>query len=227
MELASAVLPETTTDEEKSPESQVGLNKTKNIEQSTPNTSISMNSTHRDILSEVLKANKEILSDIENTATQKTEMRLIKPYSEAQLLALYRNPEREQLDQFISQFVEAELKGLGIKRHPLYELLSNYLSVKEKINCNSIELLQVRREYKQLEANVWTVMSVTASAVGRCNDDVVVTGTYTYNKSVFHRAAFQNIVRLLANIQKLLYENHVLYSYSVEDIKLQVNRALL
>lgn len=182
-----------------------------------------MAQSDNNILSNILKTNKEILNNIQpDEVMEQFTARTIKPYTESQLAALYRNVELEQLDQFTSQFVEAELKGLGIKRHSLYELLTNYLTVREKLNGNSIELLQVRREYKELQANVWSVTNITASAVGKCNDDVVVTGNYTYNKSVFHRAAFQNIVRLLGNIQKLLYENHVLYSYSVEDLKLQV-----
>lgn len=57
----------------------------------------------------------------------------IKPYTEDQLAALYTNTELDTLEQFTSQYVEAELRGLATKQHPLYELLSNYLHVRTKI----------------------------------------------------------------------------------------------
>lgn len=57
----------------------------------------------------------------------------MKPYTEAQLAALYTNSELEMLEHFTLQYVEAELKGLAIKQHPLYELLASYLQVRGKI----------------------------------------------------------------------------------------------
>lgn len=89
----------------------------------------------------LLTLNKNIASelskqDYQNFVTEKSDLKTkiaIKPYTEAQLSSLYTNSELEMLDQFTAQFIEAELKGLAIKQHPLYEYLTSYLQVKGKI----------------------------------------------------------------------------------------------
>ncbi|RZC38747.1 hypothetical protein BDFB_005322, partial [Asbolus verrucosus] len=146
----------------------------------------------------------------------------IKPYTEAQLAALYTNSELEMLEQFTSQYVEAELKGLVIKQHPLYELLSNYLQVRGKITGNSLELDQLRKEYSELQSILWTTDTASVSGRGECLDGNTVTATHSYQKATFHRSVFQSVVRILGLIRKLTYENHSLYSYTAEDLRLQI-----
>lgn len=159
----------------------------------------------------------------ELTAKPKTAKPTIKPYTEQQLAALYTNSELETAETFVSQFVEAELKGIAIKQHTLYDLLMNYLHVREKITGNNLELEQFRKEYRDLQSELWSVYRAEVSGRAACQDGTVVIATHSYNKSIFHRAVFQTVVRLLGNIQKLTYENHVLYSYSAEDYKMQAS----
>lgn len=113
--------------------------------------------------------------------------------------------------------------GLAINHHPLYELLTSYLKVREKITGNNLELEQIRKEYLQLQQELWTIEQATVSGRGECQDGTIVTTSHTYNKSIFHRSVFQSIIRILNSVQQLTYENHSLYTYSAEDLKMQVN----
>lgn len=62
------------------------------------------------------------LADLKETPTtvikndkEKDFKMSIKPYTEKQLSALYHNSELDTLDAFVSQYVDAELKGKVLK----------------------------------------------------------------------------------------------------------------
>uniref|UniRef100_A0A1Y1N595 Ectopic P granules protein 5 homolog n=2 Tax=Photinus pyralis TaxID=7054 RepID=A0A1Y1N595_PHOPY len=178
-----------------------------------------------------LLENKEIMKSIklsELDATAKAEkfkvapLETIKPYTESQLASLYTNIELETVEQFASQFVEAELKGIAIKRHPLYELLDNYLQARHKMTGNLLESVQLRKEYKETQGQIWSVQTALADARGECHDGTAVSASHPYNKATFHRSIFQTIERVLSSLQKIVTENHVLYSYLAEVFKLKV-----
>lgn len=149
-------------------------------------------------------------------------MKTITAYTEEHLSALYRNPELETVQDFTCHFVEAELKGVASKHHPLYELLTNYLQVREKITGNTLEFNQLRKEYHECRGNLWTVEKAVVTKQGQCQDGVKVSTSHEFDKAVFHRSAFQTLVRILGNVQTLTNKNHVLYTFSAEDLKLQV-----
>lgn len=86
-----------------------------------------------DAYTKALEENRRIISTIQLSEISILETngtkRGIQAYTETQLEALYCNKELEELDSFAAQFVEAELRGIAVKRHPLYELLESYLHV--------------------------------------------------------------------------------------------------
>lgn len=147
----------------------------------------------------------------------------IKAYTEQQLSSLYMNTELNALEEFSFQFVEAELKGLAIKQHPLYDLLINYLNVKNKVTENQLEIQQLRKECKEAQSILWSLDSAVASGRGECQDGNVVLATYAYTKATFQRTIFQNIARILASIRLLSNESHTLHGYSAEVLKQQVS----
>lgn len=171
------------------------------------------------IAAEKLEDTTKLVTQTEQKEHSEVE---ITPYTEAQLSAFYRNGELEILDDFTAQYVEAELKGTAIQKHPLFELLMNYLKVREKLTTNTVELNQLRKEYEDCKENLWTVEKTVKSVNGECQDGVRVTAKHVYDKATFHRTVFQTIVRILANMRKLASEDHVLYSYTADDLKLQV-----
>lgn len=109
-----------------------------------------------------------------------------------------------------------------MKQHPLYELLASYLRMKEKLTGNSLELYQTRKDYRNLQSELWSIETASVSGRGECQDGNFVSASHSYNRSVFHRSILQSVIRLLGNIQKLVYENRTLYAFSAEELKLQV-----
>lgn len=146
----------------------------------------------------------------------------IRPYTEAQLLTLYSNSEMETLQQFLFAFVEYELKGTHIRQHPLYDLLEQYLRNKNKITANNLDIEQARKEYFEIQNQLWSVNSSVVKEQGSCQDGHIVYATHTYNKAVFHRNAFQVMNVVLGKIRQLSTEFQVLYTYSANINKLQV-----
>lgn len=146
----------------------------------------------------------------------------IRPYTEAQLLSLYSNSEIETLQQFLFAFVDYELKGAHIRQHPLYTLLEQYLQSKNKIAANDLDIEQARKEYFEIQNQLWLVNSSVIKEQGECQDGNIVHATHTYNKATFHRGSFQAMNAVLTKIRQLSNECHVLYSYSASINKLQV-----
>ncbi|KAK9871045.1 hypothetical protein WA026_010003 [Henosepilachna vigintioctopunctata] len=193
------------------------------------------NSGIRSELDKILNENKTILSTLSMGGLERKKLpenvinnldisviNNIKPYTEDQLAAFYTNTELQVIDSFTDQYIEAELKGLAIKKHYLYELLNMYLHVKEKVTGNNLELDQLRREYRELQSQLWSLDSVNISGKSECQDGVTVTASHSFARATFHRSVYQSIFRILSRIQECTYENHALYSYSAEDLKLQI-----
>lgn len=141
---------------------------------------------------------------------------------ESQLAALYTNYELENIQQFVSNFVEAELKGTAVKRHPLYELLEKYLQARNKMIGNNLEYEQLRTEYNEMLLQIWSTEQIVASGRGECHDGSTLLATHSYTKATFHRSVFQTIGRILTTLRKVVVENQVLYSYFSEILKSQV-----
>lgn len=158
----------------------------------------------------------------EVTKEELSKVQHLRPYTEKQLAALYKNTELEVLDTFTSQFIEAELKGLSIKRHPLYELLTNYLQARDKITGNTLELNQTLQEYNEQRSHIWTIENCSISGRAQCSDGCTLTTSQVYSKAIFHRSVFETVNRLLKNIRNFIHQNHVLYSYLAENLRLQV-----
>lgn len=178
-----------------------------------------------DSYNKLLTENKKILCELSNLKLIEpttSKLKTITAYTEEQLAALYRNTELEIVEDFTSHFVEAELKGIAGKQHPLYELLTNYLHVREKITGNTLEFNQLWKEYKECWSNLWTLEKAVVTKQGQCQDGVKLIAKHEFDKATFHRSVFQTLVRILGIVQKVTNKNHVLYTFSAEDLKLQV-----
>ncbi|KAL1505767.1 hypothetical protein ABEB36_005253 [Hypothenemus hampei] len=153
---------------------------------------------------------------------QLNEEYTIRPYTEQQLKALYYNSELDLIEDFTKNFIETELKCSHSKKHYLFELLNNYLKTREKIAGNNIELQQLRNEYHAVQTELWSSNVSTVGGSALCLDGKIVSATHEYNRSIFHRSVFQNISHILDKVQKLTYEQHILFSYLAEDLRMQI-----
>lgn len=147
----------------------------------------------------------------------------IKPFTESQLEALYTNQELVASKQFIFQFIDSELRGDSYKQHPLYELLVNYLRAKDKLKENTLELNQLKSEYKSCQNQLWLIENVTISNKAACQDGTYVTASHEYKVAKFQKNSLESLVRTQNKIKRLANEVHTLHSYTTSILKLKVS----
>lgn len=92
----------------------------------------------------------------------------IKPFTESQLLSIYRNDELELLDKFIDSFVDVELHSGTIQQHPLYSLLLNYLRARDKQVASANEIECSLKECKEIQQRLWVLETVKVTETGEC-----------------------------------------------------------
>lgn len=93
---------------------------------------------------------------------------VVKPFTLPQLAALYHNPELDVGEEFVSQFVETELRGGDALRHPLYELLLNYQQARSKLTVSNVELHLLKNECKEHQKHLWSMERCQVTEHGEC-----------------------------------------------------------
>lgn len=90
----------------------------------------------------------------------------VKPFTEAQLAALYNNQELNVVEAFVNEFVEFQLRNHAVRQqHKLHELLMNYLRVRNHLIVNSHELESLKKACKETQKQLWCLdkASITES----------------------------------------------------------------
>lgn len=93
---------------------------------------------------------------------------VVKPFTLPQLAALYHNPELDVGEEFVSQFVETELRGGDALRHPLYKLLLNYQQARSKLTVSNVELHSLKNECKEHQKHLWSMERCQVTEHGEC-----------------------------------------------------------
>lgn len=93
---------------------------------------------------------------------------IVKPFTLSQLAALYHNTELDVREEFASQFVETELRGGNVTRHPLYELLLNYQQARSKLTISNVELNSLKQECKDHQKQLWSMERCQVIEHGEC-----------------------------------------------------------
>lgn len=92
----------------------------------------------------------------------------IKPYTLTQLTSLYHNSELDANGEFIEYFVESELRGGEVTRHPLYEILVGYLRARGRLTANAMELETLKGDCIEYQAKLWTLQKRCITRNGEC-----------------------------------------------------------
>lgn len=92
----------------------------------------------------------------------------LKPYTEADMTALYFNQELHNFDYFVDNFIEVELKSGFVITHPLYELLTCYLTCRDNLTKNEIEFEHYMEDYKQFQEKIWNLDTSSLTEYGEC-----------------------------------------------------------
>lgn len=93
---------------------------------------------------------------------------VVKPFTLSQLTALYHNQELEAAEDFVTEFIETELRRGDIVSHPLYELLSNYQRARAKLSVNNTESISLRNVCQEHQSRLWTLEKCLITEAGEC-----------------------------------------------------------
>lgn len=103
----------------------------------------------------------------------------IKPFTIAQLNALYSNPEIECSQSFERDFIHNELKA-NDNKHPLFELLAKYSRCRHALHMNRLDVESIRRSLEKDTPNLWNREKKTVKYQATCADGVVVQASESY-----------------------------------------------
>ncbi|XP_003703213.1 ectopic P-granules autophagy protein 5 isoform X2 [Megachile rotundata] len=175
---------------------------------------------------------KDLTQEKETTKTQvnsvktkediHTTFKKIIPFTETQLESLYVNDELASIDTFISEFTETQLRNNTIKQHKLYELLMNYLRVRNHVIINSHELEALKKASREIQKQLWQLDKACITESGECQDGNPVVASHEYSIARFNNRALVNLSRNLSAIKEMLHNTQALYCYEAEVLKLQI-----
>lgn len=83
------------------------------------------------------------------------ELVTIEPYTREELASLYSNWEVTASQEFVTCFVESELRAGACRRHPLYSLLAQYAQALDQLADNSAQLQSATSQLQLLEEKAW------------------------------------------------------------------------
>ncbi|XP_049842891.1 ectopic P granules protein 5 homolog isoform X1 [Schistocerca gregaria] len=147
----------------------------------------------------------------------------VRPFTEAQLVALCTNPELEATEDVAAEFVDAQLRGGGgrLQQHPLYTLLISYLRARQRLAAASAELANLEDECRDHQQHLWIVETTSVTESGECQDGNPVSATHEYKVAHMNRNELAALARSLASVRDVVHQTHSLACYSAEVIWLQ------
>ncbi|RZF35977.1 hypothetical protein LSTR_LSTR005390 [Laodelphax striatellus] len=147
----------------------------------------------------------------------------VRPFTEAQLLSLYRNEELKCMQNCVSEFLNNELRGDTVLCSRLYDMLVKYLRARGKLTVNNSELEILKSECKEYQHQAWSFQSVTVTESGECQDGNPVSAAHEYKMSKYNTAAASKLSHGLSAIKELVNESFSLNAYTCEALKLQID----
>lgn len=148
---------------------------------------------------------------------------VLRPFTEAQLKALYRNFELEANEQFVADFVA---KNLHPDSHAFQELVAGYLRSRVALMACTRSFEELKRDYQSRVDCVWETVEQVVEGKGLCLDKTPVRGQHRYSKAVYNVNHSAELHRLLKNMQSTLHETYALHAYELEMSRLQIESYL-
>lgn len=110
----------------------------------------------------------DVILQVPSNITYRDSFEKLKPFTEADMTALYFNQELHNLDFFVDNFIEVELKSGFVVNHPLHELLTCYLTCRDNLTKNEIEFDHYMEDYKQFQEKIWHLDTSSLTEYGEC-----------------------------------------------------------
>ncbi|XP_033214682.1 ectopic P granules protein 5 homolog isoform X2 [Belonocnema kinseyi] len=171
-----------------------------------------------------LKSDKSFLKPRTSSLEKcKSDSKLMRPFTEKQLAALYTNQELSLVESFINEFVEYQLRGHSVRQqHRLQELLMSYLRVRNHLIVNSHELEILKKSCKDIQKQLWCLDKASITEYGECQDGNPVSATHEYSVAHFNKKTLVALTKNLSAIKESLHNAHALYCYESDTLKLQI-----
>lgn len=121
----------------------------------------------------------QIKDELSATNVHTSILSQIKPFTLAQLGALYSNPEIECAQSFEREFIHNELKT-NDNKHVLFELLTKYARCRHAFRMNRLDVDSTRKSLETDTTNLWAREKKTIQYQTTCEDGVVVRASESY-----------------------------------------------
>ncbi|CAB0036559.1 unnamed protein product [Trichogramma brassicae] len=158
------------------------------------------------------------------TMSTSTLQKTVKPFTEAQLTALYSNQELSVVESFVNEFVEFQLCSHAVRQqHKLHELLMSYLRVRNNLIVNAHEMENLKIACKETQKQLWCLDKATVTESGECQDGNPVSATHEYSVAHFNQQTLVALTRNLSAIKESLHNVQALHGYEAEILRLQID----
>lgn len=147
---------------------------------------------------------------------------VIKPFTERQLLGLYRNDLLGQVQGETDTFLQRE-NGLYFNSSPLKDLLYDYMRSRVALLSSETTLERLKNELDDKEKAIWTLEQAKIENEGVCHDKVKVVSVHKYQIARFNASAVSSCNKTMKELREELFEHHSLCLYKATKLKMRID----
>ncbi|KAE9544479.1 hypothetical protein AGLY_000020 [Aphis glycines] len=163
-----------------------------------------------------------IYNELCSSSVDEKPFESLTPFNDEQLSEYYRNTLLFELQEYIEEFNQTELKYFQKCEHPLYTLLEDYLHARLKLESAKQKIDESKYSYITHEKHIWTLEPATYTEYGECQDGNPVSATKKYDISRFNQVALDNLVVSLKQLRTLV-NNYYCALYDCQMIKEKID----
>ena len=147
---------------------------------------------------------------------------VIKPFSEKQLLFLYKN-EHVRISNDISEEFLSRESGLYFANCPLIELLNEYLRSRLSFRSSQDTLRRLQDDLEEKENLTWTLTENKVENEGVCHDKVKVVSIHKFKVATFNSAAVASCSKIMKETREESFEHYSLCLYKTSKLKTRID----
>ena len=148
--------------------------------------------------------------------------KIIKPFTEKQLLSLYQNDCIRSAHQYTNEFLENE-KGLCFADSSLSESLNEYLKCCVTLKISEKRLKTLIDEQEDANGKIWTLREERVENEGVCHDKTKVVAVQRYQVALFNNQKASEASRFMRQMKEEIFENHSLSLYKADRVKRKID----
>eukprot|EP00794_Sanderia_malayensis_P020418 gene20418-22431_t len=142
----------------------------------------------------------------------------LSPFTEEQLKLFYFNPELEQVNVFIDQFLQNTLKVT----HEFFELVNTYQKCRSGLVQVSHDIKTRKENVKENSKKIWTPKQCQFKAESYCQDKVKVQKVVDYEQMKFNEYEATAVNKELKEIRSMLHEDYQLKCYNSQLARVRI-----